>query len=100
MDGEEPLCGVDGSIYLLRATAWADQSNSRTTKRLRPKRTITDDTNVQEARRPTRGGPPFSAVNCCPSSTKLTVITDLLGRGAASPYRVMPSTREFSNTET
>ena len=35
-------------------------------------------------------GPPFNAVNGCPSSSKLTTMTEPLGPGPASPYRDRP----------
>src|SRR5262245_16105039 len=33
-------------------------------------------------------GPPLSATNSCPSSSKLAVMTEPLGPGPCSPYRV------------
>jgi hypothetical protein len=44
-------------------------------------------------------GPPLRAVNACPSSSKATTITLPAGLPCtsrpASPYRVMPTIREF-----
>jgi len=48
-------------------------------------------------------GPPFKAVNSCPSSSKATVITEPSGRPAACSaslvYRVVDNTLEFLKME-
>ena len=46
-----------------------------------------------------KSGPPFSAVNAWPSSSKLTVITIPSGRGPADPYRVISPIFELGNTD-
>src|SRR5258705_4871946 len=45
-------------------------------------------------------GPPFSAKNSCPSSSKIADITVPFGPGPASPYRVMRPVFEFLKMET
>src|ERR1700731_808850 len=40
-------------------------------------------------------GPPFSAKNCCPSSSNVADITVLVDPGPASPDRFMLTTLEF-----
>src|SRR6266568_8365521 len=44
-------------------------------------------------------GPPFNAVNSCPSSRNVTVITVPLSPGPASPYRVTLRILEFLKIE-
>src|SRR5262245_46135413 len=45
-------------------------------------------------------GPPLSAMRSCPSSWNVAVITDPLGPGPASPYRVTLPVLEFLKIET
>src|ERR1700733_2657852 len=45
-------------------------------------------------------GPPFNAVNSCPSRENVTIITVPLGPGPASPYRLTLPIFEFLKMET
>src|SRR5271155_5129876 len=57
-------------------------------------------TNNEMAGEKVNWGPPLSAKNCCPSSWKVTDITDPFGPGPASPYLPTLTTFEFLKTET